>query len=144
INMNRATRLMTDPSLAEGMGYSISSNIAAPVLHDIVNNYRMPAIGIGGRSLADDLENRAELWGIPALGVIILDVQQGRAAYNAGLREGDVITSFDGQPIFDMLQLQAAIRAKEIGDIVEMRILRGGSVAITVEVELAKRILEFF
>jgi len=144
INMNRATRLMTDPSLAEGMGYSISANVAAPILLEIAANYRMPAIGISGRSLAEDLENRAELWGIPALGVIILEVHEGRAAYNADLREGDIITAFDGQPVFDMPQLQAAIRAKEIGDIVEIRILRGGSVAHTVEVELAKMIRDFF
>jgi S1-C subfamily serine protease len=144
INMNRATRLMTDPSLAEGMGYSISSNVAAPILHEIIANYRAPAIGITGYSLADDPENRAELWGIPALGVVVRDVQQGRAAYNAGVRPGDVITSFGGQPIFDMDQLIAAIRAREIGEIVEMRILRGGSVPITVHVELAVMIREFF
>lgn len=144
INMNRATRFITDPVLSEGMGYSISSNIAAPILQQIVENYRRPAIGIGGTSLADDPENRAERWGIPALGVIILEVQEGRAAYNAGLREGDVITGFDGQPVFYMQQLQDAVRAKQIGDIAEIRILRGGRDSIVVQVEIAEMVREFF
>lgn len=144
INMDRATRLITDPLLAEGMGYSISSNVAKPILMQIIEDYRMPAIGILGGSLAYDRYNRAAEWGIPALGVIVTEVQPGRPADIAGIVPGDVITSFDGQPIFDMPQLRAAIRAKEIGDIVEIRILRGGSHARTVYVELAMMVRDFF
>jgi S1-C subfamily serine protease len=133
-------------SSAEGMGYSIASNVAAPVLKEIAENYRMPAIGIIGISLADDVDRRAELWGIPEFGALVISVQDGRPAYNAGILPNDVITSFDGQPIFDMPQLQAAIRAKEIGDIVEVRILRSGNTltAITTQVELAMMVRDTF
>lgn len=144
ININQATGLIIGTSPVEGMGYSISSNTAAPILENMVAIYRTPAIGIMGISLADDPYNRAELWGLPGLGVVVSAVQEGRPADLAGIRPNDVITAFDGQPIFDMPQLQAAIRSKEIGDVVEIRILRGGSFALTVHVELAIMIRETF
>jgi serine protease Do len=144
ININQVTELIIGPTHAEGMGYSIASNIAAPILEEIVANYRSPAIGIVGIALADDDEGMARQWGIPELGVRVVTVQEGRPADLAGIRENDVITAFDGQPIFDMQQLIAAIREKEIGDIVEVRILRGGSFAITVQLELAMMIRDTF
>lgn len=131
-------------SQAEGMGYSISSNIAAPILNGIVETYRTPAIGIVGVSLSLDEYNMAAYWGIPELGVLVVAVQEGRPAHYAGIRPNDVITGFDGQPIFDMEQLLSAIRSRQIGDTVEVRILRGGSLAITVQLELAIMVRETF
>jgi len=144
INVNSATGLIVGSFDAEGMGYSISSNVAAPVLEEIVANYRSPAIGIIGVSLSEDSERMAEYWGIPELGVRVISAQKGRPADLAGIRENDVITAFDGQPIFDMQQLIAAIREREIGDIVEVRILRGGSFALTVQLELAMMVRDTF
>jgi len=144
VTINQATTQIIGPSSVEGMGYSIPSNTAEPLLLEIIANYRTPAIGISGFSLAEDVHNRAEYWGIPELGVLVSGVQEGRPAYNAGIRVNDVITSFDGQPIFDMPQLQAAVRAKNIGDIVEVRLLRNGTFALTVYVELAMMIRDTF
>jgi serine protease Do len=144
ININQATWLIIGSSQVEGMGYSISSNIAAPILDEIIANYRMPAIGIMGVSLNEDMQNRAEKWGIPEFGVLVLSVQEGRPADLAGILPDDVITSFDGQPIFDMEQLQNAIRAKEIGDTVEIRILRNGTRPLIVYAELAVMMRDTF
>jgi serine protease Do len=144
ININQASEIILGTSHVEGMGYSISSNIAAPILEYIVAGYRTPAIGISGNCLERDEYNRAELWGIPPLGVIVDSVQAGRPADLAGIRANDVITSFDGQPIFTMPQLQAAIRSRRIGDVAEIRILRNGSIALTVHVELCMLVREHF
>lgn len=144
ININQAADFIIGSSQAEGMGYSISSNLAAPILREIVASYRTPAIGITGFSLANDRYNRAEYWGIPELGVLVYGVQEGRPAHLAGIQAEDVITAFDGQPIFDMPQLQAAIRSREIGDVVEIRLLRGGSFALTVQVELEMMVRDTF
>ncbi|MCL1884530.1 MAG: S1C family serine protease [Defluviitaleaceae bacterium] len=144
ININQITEQIIGTAQVEGMGYSISSNIAAPILENIVANYRTPAIGIIGISLSNDNQHRAEYWGIPELGVLVIEAQEGRAADIAGIRANDVITSFDGQPIFYMEQLQEAIRASNIGDIVEVRILRGGSFALTLQVELSMLIRDTF
>ncbi|MCL1863252.1 MAG: trypsin-like peptidase domain-containing protein [Defluviitaleaceae bacterium] len=144
ITINQATNQIIGSSSVEGMGYSIPSNTAMPILMEIIADYRTPAIGISGFSLSEDMHNRAESWGIPELGVLVSSVQEGRPAYLAGIRANDVITSFDGQPIFDMPQLQAAVRQKNIGDTVEMRILRNGTLALTVYVELAMMIRDTF
>ncbi|MCL2386333.1 MAG: S1C family serine protease [Defluviitaleaceae bacterium] len=144
ININQATGLIIGSAPVEGMGYSISSNIAAPILESMIANYRTPAIGIGGDDLANDDGNLAERWGIPDMGVLVQHVQPGRPADLAGIRQYDVITGFEGQPIFNMAQLQQAIRSREIGDVVEIRILRGGSFALTLHVELAIMVRENF
>jgi len=157
ININQSTGLIISPREyelspwqrqapreAEGMAYSISSNVAAPILAELVATYRTPAIGIIGVSLSDCEYNMADYWGIPELGVRVISVQQGRPAYLAGIRPNDIITGFDDRPIFDMQQLVDAIRSKEIGDTAEVRILRGGTFAITVQVELAMMIRETF
>ena len=128
----------------EGMGYSISSNLAAPALEAMVSLYRRPAIGISGLSLEDDSLNRAEYWGIPPLGVLVETVAEGRAAYLAGIRPFDVITGFNGQPIFDFTQLQEAIIACAVGDIVEVRILRDGDTPLTLRLELLEMVRETF
>jgi serine protease Do len=114
------------------------------VLEEIIANYRTPAIGIVGVALADDAQNMAEYWNIPPLGVLVIAVQEGRPAQLAGILPDDVITSFGGQPIFDMLELQSAVRAREIGETVEIRILRGGSFPFTLEVEIAIMYRESF
>ncbi|MCL1843084.1 MAG: trypsin-like peptidase domain-containing protein [Defluviitaleaceae bacterium] len=144
ININQATGLIVGPSPVEGMGYSISSNIAAPILNTIAATYRRPAIGIIGGDLANDIYNRAEQWGIPPLGVLVSGVMEGRPAALAGIRQHDVITSFDGQPIFDLDQLIEEIAARNIGDVVEVRILRGGTFALTLQVELAMMVRDTF
>jgi serine protease Do len=113
-------------------------------LEAIAAAYRTPAIGITGISLEHDDYNRAETWGIPPLGVIVSTVPPGHSADRAGIRPHDVITSFDGQPVFTMPQLIEAIRSRKVGDIVEIRILRNGSFALTFDIEIGVLVRENF
>ena len=78
------------------------------------------------------------------MGVYVSEVIEGQAAYNAGILAGDIITGFNGLPIFVWDQLFAAIRSLEIGDIVEVRILRDGITPLTVELELGQFITSNF
>jgi hypothetical protein len=56
----------------------------------------------------------------------ITRVQEGSAAERAGLREGDVIVSFDGQQIGDFESLTALIAQHSGGDRVAVEFLRDG------------------
>ena len=59
-------------------------------------------------------------------GVVIAAVQAGGPADNAGLQEGDVITSFNGKPVTAMAQLRTAIRALKPGQSADVSYVSGG------------------
>ena len=130
INIDWAGMLF-DAASIEGIGYSIASNVAVPIIMEMINPTR-PGLNIYGQTL--DEETAADL-GIPPMGVLVVNTMPGGAAEEAGIRQGDIITAFDGEPVFTMEELQGAIRARQIGDIVEVRILRDGEL-ITVDAQL--------
>lgn len=140
ININRASGMIFNMTPVEGMGYSISSNMAMPILSGLID-YRRPGLGITGGSVDDYIAN---LLNIPMLGVFVQSVIPGQAADNGGLLPSDVITGFNGLPVFNWDQLVDAIRASEIGDVVEIRVLRNSTEAITLTVELGMFIQENF
>ena len=132
INIDRAGEQFGQAQV-EGIGYSIASNIALPILNSMICPDR-PAIGITARTLTEELVIDHAL-GIPAIGVFVYSVAPGGAAATAGILPQDVITAFAGEPVFTMDELQLAIRSRQIGEVVEVRVLRG-STPITLELEL--------
>jgi len=140
ININQASDIMFGMSNVEGIGYSIASNIAAPILDDLINR-RRPALGIRGGTISEDM---AERLGIPAIGVYVSSVFETGAAFRGGMQEADVITGFNGLPVFNWQQLVDALRQSRVGDIVEVRVLRYGDTAITLYVELDAMLVENF
>jgi len=53
-------------------------------------------------------------------------VPAGSPAAAAGLREGDVVTGVDGQPVTDGISLIVAIRSHQPGETVDLLVRRGG------------------
>jgi len=140
INFDQASAMIFGRTSVEGIGFSISSNIVAPILDELVNG-RRPALGIMGGTISES--NAAEI-GIPPLGVYVSVVLPGRAAYRGGMQESDVITGFNGMQVFNWDQLTQAIRVARIGETVEVRVLRNGTEAITLYIELDVLVVENF
>ena len=138
ININHATNQF-GASPVEGMGYSISAGFAAPILNRMVFS-PFPAIGIEGQTVNAEM---AEILGIPRLGVFIVRVMPGRAACIAGIIAGDVITGFNGQPVFEFDDLLGFIRSSAVGDVVEVNILRDGA-SLVKQVELMYTAIDNF
>jgi len=132
INIDRAGAQFNQEQV-EGIGYSIAGNVAYPILRGFIDPER-PAIGITARTLTEDLIELHDL-DMPAMGVFVYTVTSGGAADRGGIRPHDVITAFGGEPVFTMEELQQAIRQSQIGDSIEVMILRGG-LAITLDVQL--------
>lgn len=59
-------------------------------------------------------------------GALIVEVVSGSPADDAGLERGDRITSIDGEPVGDPLELVAQVRAHRPGDEVELAFERDG------------------
>ena len=79
----------------------------------------------------------AEQFGIAAQGgAIVLEVEPGSPAAEAGLRPGDVIVAVDGRPVDAVEQVLAALRRSRAGDRLPLTVVRGGQrreVAATLE-----------
>jgi S1-C subfamily serine protease len=71
-------------------------------------------------------------------GAVAVSVQPGSPAARAGVRQGDVITTFDGEPVEDVETLLDAIAAQDVGDSVSLGVLRG-SRQLELDATLAER-----
>lgn len=60
-------------------------------------------------------------------GALVVSVEPGSPAEKAGLREGDVIQSVDGQAVDASHSLSQLIQQKKPGDTVQLKIQRGGN-----------------
>lgn len=65
-------------------------------------------------------------------GAAIGSVYEGTPAARAGLRDGDVVEALDGEPLASFEDLRARVGTKRPGEVVKLRVQRGGS---TIELE---------
>ena len=74
----------------------------------------------------------------PPTGVRFADVREGTPAAKAGLKAGDILISFDGKKVQNLMDFTVLLRQKKPGDNVEVKVLRGGE-TLTVQVLLTAR-----
>lgn len=117
----------------EGIGFSIPSAIALPVINDleIHGEVQRPQMGVIIRSLSEIPSfHWKETFNLPdevKTGVILEKVEPMTPADRAGLKEYDVIVELDGQLIKDTHDLRKHLYTKkEIGDDLEVVFYRNG------------------
>jgi membrane protease YdiL (CAAX protease family) len=71
-------------------------------------------------------------------GICIDRIQTGSAAEAAGIRQGDIIVSYNGNPVTNFEQLVRLVRQGRVADTVRIHILRDGT-AIDMDVTLRRR-----
>jgi serine protease Do len=118
----------------EGIGYSISSNVAKPIIEQLMNSEDTPALGVYITSITEDV---AQKYGLPQAGVLVQQVISGGSAAKAGIKEGDVITSFNDNPTFTTDQLTAAVKETNVGDTAKVIVIRDGK-QMTITVKMYK------
>ena len=130
----------------EGMGYAIPISKAMPILENLmskqtrskVDEDKIGYLGINGQGVSDQA---VQLYNVPA-GVYVTKVQSGSPADEAGLREGDIITKFDGTEVSDMSDLQERLQYYSAGETVELTIQTnkdGAYAEKTLEITLGSR-----
>jgi S1-C subfamily serine protease len=110
-----------------GVGFAISSNTARAVAEELIEEGHVtrPYIGISVVTVTPTIAHSYDL--ATDEGAMVSYVASGSPADHAGLRLGDVIIRFDGEPITTADDAVLAIRAHEIGDRVDITYLRGSS-----------------
>jgi len=92
-------------------------------------------VGVLLQDLNDDLRDSYNFKGS---GVLLSDVTDGSPADRAGLRRGDIVTSYRGRPVSSSTELTERVRADKSGDRAAFTVWRDGK-PMTVTVTLGSR-----
>ena len=120
-----------------GIGFSIPANLAKQVIGQLrqFGVARRGWLGVRLQQMSSDL---AEGLGLPTVsGALIAEVTANGPAAKGGLRNGDLITNFDGKPVADMRSLTRTVADTAIGKTVNVDVLRSGKKQ-TLHVTVAK------
>jgi len=112
--------LIYSPSGANaGIGFAIPSDTSINIASQIIKYGRamIPYMGIEMGENTTDVN-----------GVLVSTAIKGFPADNAGIKSGDIITKFDGEPLRTNFELLAQMLRHNVGDIVQIEAYRSGSV----------------
>lgn len=111
----------------EGFGYAIPMSDAMPIVEQLITREKVDQaksgyLGIQGKDITADV---ASAYDMPQ-GIYIYRVIEDSPAEDVGLRQGDIITGFDGQSVTTMSQLKQLLAYYKEGQKVEIKIQRLG------------------
>lgn len=108
----------------EGMGFAIPSNTVKEIIEDLIEQGRVerPWLGIYLSTLTPMDVQRFSLHAEE--GVLIRDIIEGGPAAEAGIKPLDVVVAINGREIKDSGQLQQLLLDAEIGDTMELTVVR--------------------
>lgn len=111
----------SDSSGSIGVGFSIPSNIVERVTDEIIADGAATHGLLGASVVAASSVEDATI-----SGAYIQEISSGGAAEAAGIREGDIVTAFNGVPITDSIDLTAQVRAAAAGSDATVTFVRDG------------------
>jgi Do/DeqQ family serine protease len=126
-----------------GIGFAIPSNMAKHVMDELRTSgtVRRAQLGVSVQTITSDL---AESLGLKEVtGALVGSVTPGSAADRAGIQRGDVIRSFNGQPVSDTNSLRNRVAESKPGSSAEVRIVRDGkerTISVTLDELAGERI----
>jgi serine protease Do len=110
----------------QGVGFAVPVNIARNVMEQIIEHGRVTRgyLGIYIQPLTPSLAKAFNL--SQTKGALVANVSPKSPAAKAGLKEGDVITEFNGKPITDSKQLRLMVAQTPPDTRADVRYLRSG------------------
>ncbi|MEP1587436.1 MAG: trypsin-like peptidase domain-containing protein, partial [Tateyamaria sp.] len=120
-----------------GIGFSMASNVVTNVV-DQLQEFGETRRGWLGVRIQDVTEDIAEAIGLdPVAGALVTSVPDG-PALDAGMKDGDVITSFAGVDVQDTRGLVRQVGNSPVGETVRVVVFRDGE-TVTLRVTLGRR-----
>jgi serine protease Do len=120
------TFLYSPTGAFSGMGFAIPSQIAQPIANTLIRDGRIRH-GYVGITIEPVTPQSAKFFGVTkAAGAVVSEVTPDSPGSKAGLKTGDVITEFNGNPVSDAGELQMDTCLKQPGDIVHLQVMRDG------------------
>ena len=120
-----------------GIGFSMASNVVSNVVNQL-QEFGETRRGWLGVKIQDVTPDMAEALGLKTdVGAMVTDVPDGPAK-DAGMRSGDVITSFAGSPVSDVRELVRRVAEEPAGEPVDVVVQRSDGEE-TLSVTLGRR-----
>jgi S1-C subfamily serine protease len=110
----------------QGIGFAVPSNMAQRVANQIIKNGHVSRawMGVGVQDVSPEVA--AAMHVSPEAGALVNNVANDGPAFKANLRPGDVIASVAGRAVHDGHDLVRETIAHEVGQAVDLEIVRGG------------------
>ena len=109
-----------------GIGFAIPSQLINDVLPALMKSGRVRRgyLGLVPQAVTPEMNERLGLDG--RRGVLVAVVKKDAAAWAAGIREGDLLVSVDGDPVSDVAAMMRQVAAIRPGKTVEVIFMRKG------------------
>ena len=121
------TAIYSESGGYQGIGFAVPSNLARHVMDDIIKYGTVRRGTLRGIQLQPMSPQIAAELGAPgARGVLILRIDPRSDAYRAGLRQYDIVVSFNNTAIDDASQFIRMLADAEIGSTAALTVVRGG------------------
>ena len=130
------TFLISETGSFSGMGFAIPSQIAKPVVAQLMRTGKVEHAYMGV-SITDVTPENAKFFHLTnAIGALISQVEPDTPGAKAGLKVGDVITQVNGKSVESAGQLQVLVGENQPGTKIELTVFRNGQtiqVPVTLE-----------
>ena len=110
----------------QGVGFAVPTSMARPIYESLVKNGKVIRgyLGVGIQDLNQDL---AKSFGIKdSKGAIVTEVQEDSPADQGGLKQGDVVLSYQDSAVEDAVALQRLVTRTPVGSKAAMVVMRDG------------------
>ena len=119
------TAIFSETGGYQGIGFAVPSNLARHVMDDLLKHGEVQRGTIPGISIANLTTQIAEELGAPnTRGALVNQISPRAEAYQAGLRAGDIITTFNGRTVEDASALMRMLADSKVGTAARLEILR--------------------
>jgi Do/DeqQ family serine protease len=125
----------------EGIGFAVPSNLARRVMDSLMKYGEVRRGSLGRLDVVPLTTQLAQDLGAPDMkGAVVYQMSRTSSAYEAGIRPGDIIVSFNGQRVDDPSQFVRLLADAPIGSTVKLGIIREGKrIDVPVEVVVQSR-----
>ena len=102
-----------------GLGFAIPVDTVRDIAEQLISTGSAvhATLGVATRSVTDGARD----------GALVLNVEPGSAAADAGIREEDIVIAVEGEPVGSSEELTVAVDAHDPGDTITVEVVRGGS-----------------
>jgi len=110
----------------QGVGFAVPTSMGKPIYESLIKTGKVVRgyLGVGIQDLTQDLAKSFNVK--QAKGALVSDVKEDSPADQAGLKQGDVIISYQGSPVEDAVVLQRLVTRSAVGTKVPVTIVRDG------------------
>jgi len=110
----------------QGVGFAVPTSMSKPIYQSLIKHGKVIRgyLGIGIQDLNQDLAKSFNMR--DAKGALVSEVKEDSPADQAGLKQGDIIVTYQGSSVEDAVALQRLVTRTAVGAKVPVRVIRDG------------------